>query len=618
MFALGIDLGTTFTAAGVWRDGRPEIVPLGSRLAAMPSVVHVGEDGTILTGEAAERRGPSEPHRVARQFKRRLGDPTPIVLGGAPFSAEQLSAKLLRAVVDAVERREGGSAEAVAVCHPANWGPYKTDLLQQAVRLAGVQAPRGVSLVTEPEAAAILYSSKEALPVGSVVAVYDLGGGTFDAAVMRKADRGFQILGRPEGIERLGGIDFDAAVLAHVTSAVGLAFDDLDEDDPATLAAVARLREECTRAKEALSEDTDVAIPVLLPSLATEVRLTRTEFEAMVRPALGDTVAALQRALTTAGVAPGDLHSVLLVGGSSRIPLVAQMVGDAVGRPVAVDTDPKHSVALGAACWSAELVPGGARPARAAAPSTRRTSPVAPAAGLVAAASGLGPSAAAAESGSDPTAPDGRERSDPGATGRLPVVSQRSAATAGPRPPGAGDAARHEPDRAAVAGRRSSADHARVGAGNEDEDSPSTARGTRRWIVLGAVAVLVLAGGAAATAGILRGGGEDGPAGPPTSEATDGDGLSDSTERDLGTDPRRRDTDDDRIRDGRELESGTDPLEPDTDGDGVPDGWELDAGTDPLVPDHDGGVTPTTGTTTSTGNPGETTTPPAPDPEPTV
>lgn len=354
MYALGIDLGTTFSAAAVWRDGRAEVTSLGSRGVAIPSVVLLREDETIVTGEAANRRGLTEPHRVAREFKRRLGDTTPILLGGTPYSAEALSGRLLRAMVEEVATREGGQPEAVCVSHPANWGPYKTDLLRQAVQIADLDVP--VTLITEPEAAAVFYAHQKRLPAGAVVAVYDLGGGTFDAAVLRKTGTGFELLGQPEGIERLGGIDFDAAVFSHVSAALGGALAELDEDDPAAIAAVARLREECTQAKEALSSDTDTSVPVILPNLSTEVRLTRAELEAMVRPALHDTIGALRRALRSAGVTPEQLHSVLLVGGSSRMPIVAQMVGSELGRPVAVDAHPKHAIALGAA-WLASGAP---------------------------------------------------------------------------------------------------------------------------------------------------------------------------------------------------------------------------------------------------------------------
>jgi actin-like ATPase involved in cell morphogenesis len=345
-YFIGIDLGTTFTAAAVRRGDRTEIVTLGNRAAAIPSVILLRQDETILAGEAADRRAFTEPDRVAREFKRRVGDPTPLILGGVPYSAEALASKLLRWTVDQVAEREGGLPDAIVLTHPANWGPYKKDLLAQAIRLADLD---GVVTLTEPEAAATYYASQERLDVGDVIAVYDLGGGTFDACVLRKEPRGFTILGQPEGIERLGGIDFDQAVFTHVARALGGALEQLDPSDPAAVAAVARLRQESIEAKEALSGDTDASIPVLLPTVRTEVRLTRDEFESMVRPAIAETIEALRRALRSAGVETELVRAVLLVGGSSRIPLVAKMVSAALGRPVAVDAHPKYAVCMGAA-----------------------------------------------------------------------------------------------------------------------------------------------------------------------------------------------------------------------------------------------------------------------------
>ena len=349
-YSLGVDLGTTYSAAAVQRDGQAQIVSLGTRSGAIPSVVYLNDDQTMTTGEAADRRGITRPDRVARGFKRRLGDTTPILLGGSPHSAESLMAKLLRAVVDKVAELEGGPAAHVAVSLPANWGPYKRELLDQAIRLAGLSE---VTVLTEPEAAAIHYAATEHLPVGEIVAVYDLGGGTFDAAVLRRTEAGFEILGQPEGIERLGGIDFDAAVFEHVRAALGGRLESLDVDDPAAIAAAARLRQECVDAKEALSADPEVGIPAVLPNVVTEVRLTRPELETMIRPALAETIGSLQRAMESAGVTPEEVSRVLLVGGSSRIPLVAEMVSGAFGRPVAIDAHPKHAVALGAAVAAA-------------------------------------------------------------------------------------------------------------------------------------------------------------------------------------------------------------------------------------------------------------------------
>jgi molecular chaperone DnaK len=345
-YDLGIDLGTTYTAAAVRRNDRVEIATLGNRAAAVPSVVFLREDETILTGEAANRRALAEPDRVAREFKRRVGDPTPLMLGGTPYSAQSLMAKLLHWVMGAVAEREGGPASHVAVTHPANWGPYKKGLLEEALRLADLH---DVTTLTEPEAAATYYASTERVEPGAIIAVYDLGGGTFDAAILKKTETGFEILGTPEGIEHMGGIDFDQAVFAHVNRSLDGALEELDPSDPSAIKAVARLRADCIEAKEALSSDTDTSIPVMLPSLQTEVRLTRGQFENMIRPALSETIEALRRALRTAQVEPEDVTSVLLVGGSSRIPMVAQMVSAELGRPVAVDAHPKHSIALGAA-----------------------------------------------------------------------------------------------------------------------------------------------------------------------------------------------------------------------------------------------------------------------------
>jgi hypothetical protein len=345
-YSLGIDLGTTYSAAAIARGDRLEIFQLGERAATIPSIVLLRADGEVLTGEAAERRALAEPTRTGREFKRRLGDPTPIILGGTPYGAEALLAHLLRSIVARVTQQSGEPPAAIAVCHPASYGAYKLDLLQQAVRQADIGP---VTMLTEPEAAALDYARQERVPSGSVIAVYDFGGGTFDATILRKTDAGFEMLGQPEGLERLGGIDFDEALFRRAMEMVAAQGVQVDPNDPAAMAAIARLRDECRRAKEALSSDTDATIPIFLPGLQTELRLTRAEFEDMIRPRIHETIEALGRATRSAGLGFGELDRILLVGGSSRIPLVAEMVRDATGRPVAVDAHPKHTMALGAA-----------------------------------------------------------------------------------------------------------------------------------------------------------------------------------------------------------------------------------------------------------------------------
>ena len=150
-------------------------------------------------------------------------------------------------------------------------------------------------------------------------------------------------------MEHLGGIDFDEALFQYVLEIVGPRAQDLDQDDPATAVALARLRRDCVEAKEALSTDTDTLIAVNLPGFSTALRITRAELESMIRPAINDTVAALARSVSSAHLGPDDLSAIALVGGSSRIPLVGELLHQAFPHTAtAMDTHPKHDVALGA------------------------------------------------------------------------------------------------------------------------------------------------------------------------------------------------------------------------------------------------------------------------------
>ena len=354
-YALGVDLGTTYSAAAIARGSQAQPLSLGVDAAQIPSVVLIREDGEVLIGDAAERRASAEPTRSAREFKRRLGDPVPMVIGDKPFAVEALMGHLLREIVRKATEQEGEAPAKVVLTHPANYTEYKVNLLREAARLAGVDTERLV-LLTEPEAAAVAYSRDQRVEAGEIVAVYDFGGGTFDAALVRRSANGFELIGVPEGMERLGGIDFDQAVMAHVDSTLGGLVSGADRNDPQTRPAQARLRSECRRAKEALSTDSDTTIPVSLPGLQTEVRLTRDEFETMIRPRIVETVRALERAVASAHIEMDQISRVLLVGGSSRMPIVAELVRSATGRQVSLDAHPKLAIAVGASLFGAAAV----------------------------------------------------------------------------------------------------------------------------------------------------------------------------------------------------------------------------------------------------------------------
>jgi hypothetical protein len=350
-FFLAVDVGTSRVGAATARlapDGSIVATPfaLGRRSDSVATVAFVTDDGELLFGDAAERRGVTQPERLVREFKRSIGDDVPLVVGGQAIRAEYLYARTVADVVATVAEREGGLPEGVILTHPAMWGPHRIGVVAAALESVGVG---NVQFMTEPEAAARHYESSRALDEGETLAVYDLGGGTFDCVILRKTGESFQPLGRPVGLDNLGGADFDDAVLRHVLRSAEVPAEVLQDASPDARIALSQLRRECVDAKEALSFDSDVVIPVLVTAGRSSVRLTRGEFEAMIDTAVAQTIDALQDALESAGVAPDELESILLIGGSSRIPLVAQRLSEELDRPIAVDADPKSSIALGAA-----------------------------------------------------------------------------------------------------------------------------------------------------------------------------------------------------------------------------------------------------------------------------
>ncbi len=361
-YTLGLDIGTTGTTAAVNDGTAVRVFTHPSGATVVPSVVALTESGDLLVGEDAERRAVLEPTAIARQFKRRFGDTTPLLLRGTPIGANDLLVQLATAVVANVTDLEGHPPDGLVVCHPANWGSFKVSLLSDT--LTNSALPPHL-LITEPQAAALHYASLERVQPGTRIAVYDLGGGTFDVALLSKVDSsdtpdsssstlgGWELVGRPGGIERLGGIDLDAALFHHIVEAAEIDLDILDDDDPRMRAAVRRLRVATEEAKISLSIETATTVLIDLPgrdaSEVSAVRVTRAEFEQLIGPALDRTLESFDTTLADAGLTNDDLDLVLVVGGSSRIPLIAQRITSHTGLPVATDTHPKHVTALGAA-----------------------------------------------------------------------------------------------------------------------------------------------------------------------------------------------------------------------------------------------------------------------------
>lgn len=200
-YALGIDIGTTYTAAGITRRGTGgalvgTALELGSRKAAMPTVAYLAQDGAVVVGEPAERRAIDAPDRVVRGFKRRIGDETPLIVGDLAVAPEELFALLAGWVVERAEEQEGEPPTSITISHPAAWGAHRIESIRGALEAAGLGH---ADLVSEPEAAGLKYLSEHHLDDGRVIAVYDLGGGTFDVALLRRSgEDGLELVGAPE------------------------------------------------------------------------------------------------------------------------------------------------------------------------------------------------------------------------------------------------------------------------------------------------------------------------------------------------------------------------------------------------------------------------------------
>lgn len=348
-YTLGLDLGTTASAAAVGDGTAVRMLSVDHSVIVIPSVVHIDGDGTVLVGSAAERRAAGDHSGIAREFKRRFGDPEPLILSGTPVSANDLLLEVAKSLVDIATSELGAAPTEIVVCHPANWGSYKVGLLSDTLSNSALPPHR---LISEPEAAAIHFASEKPVGDGEVIAVYRLGGATFDAVVLRKVGHRpdqWEVLGEPRGIERLGGIDFDLAVLHHVLDVLSFDVGRFSSEDGSNQTAMLRLRSECREAKHALSTDSTATVHVLLPGHSEAVQITRGEFETLIDPAISRTIDTLQLAIGTTGLELAEVDRILLVGGSTRVPLVAERVAAATDRPIERTAQLEHAVALGAA-----------------------------------------------------------------------------------------------------------------------------------------------------------------------------------------------------------------------------------------------------------------------------
>lgn len=346
---VGIDLGTTNSLVGGVVDGRVRLFADAEQRELLPSAVGLDARGALLVGRAARNRRLVDPAGTVLSIKRKMGQRVELPFGARRLSPSQISALILGTLCDWTEAALGERPRRALITVPA----YFDDAQRQATRDAGALAGLSVErLLNEPTAAALNYQTGGE----EEVLVYDLGGGTFDVSILER-DEGFLEVRASRGDTQLGGDDLDLALTELLLKKLGAAGEQVRRDPR----AMARLQDAAERAKIELSsrESTQLHDPYLAGEGAGAVHLdlvlAREELEQVAQPFVERTLRCLDDALKDAKLRARDLDRVILVGGASKMPLVAQMVAAHLGRPVQVDAEADRAVALGAARFAGRL-----------------------------------------------------------------------------------------------------------------------------------------------------------------------------------------------------------------------------------------------------------------------
>ena len=347
---VGIDLGTTFSAVGHVREGQPHILPNGSE-RIVPSVVGFSPQGTLLVGTPARNQYVLYPEQTVRSIKRKMGTTEIVTLNGRTYTPPEISAIILREMKRIAEANLKTEVHRAVITVPA----YFSDAARQATKDAGEIAGFSVErIINEPTAAALAYGLDRS-DERQMIAVYDLGGGTFDVSLI-ELNSGVLEVRASHGNTQLGGDDFDELLMNHLSEQ----FLDANGIDPRQdRKALARLTRAAEQAKIELSSRPFARVreEYLVEKdgrpLHMDIEIERHEFERLIEHLLEGTLHSVDQALQDAGLTAKDLDKVLFVGGSTRIPLVWELVANHLGLEPHVEVNPDEAVALGAGVQAA-------------------------------------------------------------------------------------------------------------------------------------------------------------------------------------------------------------------------------------------------------------------------
>ncbi len=346
---VGIDLGTTNSEVAVVRDRQPHVFAEDGD-PILPSFVGLADDGKLLVGKAARNQWVLAPERTVKSIKRKMGQDVKVRLGDQEYRPQEISAMILRALRDRAARQIGEQVHKAVITVPAYFNDAQRQATREAGELAGLEVVR---ILNEPTAASLTYdpSQRELRRM----LVYDLGGGTFDVSIVQAQEGVVEVLAS-HGDTQLGGDDFDDLLLKHVCDRFQ---EEHGIDLRANLVARSRVLQAAEAAKRQLSYHPFVRIEEEFiaekegRSLHLNMEISREEYEGMIQPLLNRTMDCVQRALEDSHLNASAIDKMVLVGGSTRTPLVSRLLEDRLNQPAHQEVNPDLCVAMGAAIQSA-------------------------------------------------------------------------------------------------------------------------------------------------------------------------------------------------------------------------------------------------------------------------
>ncbi len=344
---IGIDLGTTNSCVAVMEGGEPVVIPNAEGNRTTPSVVAFSKNGERLVGQIAKRQAVTNPENTVISIKRDMGTNKKVNIEGDEFTPPEISAMILQKLKTDAENYLGTTVNQAVITVPAYFSDSQRQATKDAGKIAGLEVLR---IINEPTAASLAYGMDKE-DTDQKIMVYDLGGGTFDVSILDIGDGVFEVLAT-SGNNKLGGDDFDQKIIDYLVDEFkksnGI---DLSSDKM----AMQRLKEAAEKAKIELSgvQQTQINLPFITADSTgpkhLDITLTRSKFEELIRDLVESTSGPVNQALKDAGITADKLHKVLLVGGSTRVPAVQELVKRITGKEPDKGINPDECVAIGAA-----------------------------------------------------------------------------------------------------------------------------------------------------------------------------------------------------------------------------------------------------------------------------